>query len=278
MENILLTNLAELMYRLNMASKYGGGLLDYFEDFGIEEYDLCLEAEAISFIPVLLNRARHLPVNIYCLEKEEKIIKANVNGKIYVTVKPLEEMKKNKVKKVMIVCCRWNYQLFMKIKQMNYKAIPLGNMIDYSLYKRTILEECKKYLKDKKVESLFTKFPSANRIKNQSSLEKYLSNNSIYGFIKEIVKYGIDIEEIVPNTIAVTEVRNGVVYCANKQTEKCNYVNGFRVTTDIPIGAKRRVWVFGPSIVSGFLADDEHTICSSLQRQINKFCEGGGGA
>lgn len=275
MKNTLLVNLAELMYRLNMASKYGGGLLDYFDDFGIEEYDLCLEAEAIEFIPVLLNRARNLPINIYCLEKEEIIVKAGLSGKTYITVKPFEKMKQNAIEKVLVTCCRWNYQLFTQIKKMNYKNIPLGSMIDYSLYKRVVLEECQNYLKSRKVASLFTKFPSANRIKNQSVLEQYLSNNSVYGFIKETAKYGLDIEEVVLNTEAIAEIKNGVVYCADKKNEKCNYINGFRVTTDIPMGAKRRIWVFGPSIVSGFLADDEHTICSSLQRQINKFCEGG---
>ena len=95
MKKTFLTALAEMVYRLMMASKVGGKLFDYFIDSGIEEYDLYLEEEAISFIPVILSRTRKMPSIIYCSANEVTKVKTATSGKKYVQIKPLYEMEKN---------------------------------------------------------------------------------------------------------------------------------------------------------------------------------------
>ncbi len=48
-----------------------------------------------------------------------------------------------------------------------------------------------------------------------------------------------------------------------------NVVNGFRVTTDAPSDAERRVLMFGGSTLFGQEVPDRHTIASYLQRMLN---------
>lgn len=145
----------------------------------------------------------------------------------------------------------------------------MGELINYTLYKRTVFSECATLLEKKGIKCLFTKFPQANRIANQSPLEKWLSSNGVYGVLPEAANYGLNIDELVLDSAFEGEIVNGVQRCVEKKSPKVNFVNGCRLTTDIPSNTKKRVWVFGSSVVSGFLADDEHTICSELQRQLN---------
>ncbi|MFN0039457.1 MAG: SGNH/GDSL hydrolase family protein [Burkholderiales bacterium] len=48
-----------------------------------------------------------------------------------------------------------------------------------------------------------------------------------------------------------------------------NVVDGFRVTTDMPRRASRRVLMFGGSTLFGQEVPDQHTIASALQRMLN---------
>ena len=271
MQKTFLTGLAEMMYRLMMASKMGGNLFDYFVDSGIEEYDLYLEEEVISFIPAILNRIRKLPNTIYYSANETKTIKTETSGKTSVQIKPFFEMKRDGDSKTLITCCPWNYELQMFFKKMNYHTIAMVTLIDYSLYKRTILEQCKNHLESKNVSCLFTKFPQANLIENPSALEKYFGSHSVYGYVVESKKYGLDASEIVFGTEPKALRKNGVWVCADRKSEQCNYVGGFRLTTDMVAHSNKKIWIFGSSVVVGYGADDAHTIASSLQRELNIY-------
>lgn len=106
--------MADTMYRMTMAYKYGGDIFEYFYDSGKTEieFDLILEAEAISFIPVLLNRTLRMPLNIYCTEESSYVVKTTVSGKENVIVHPFSELKYQSSSRVLISYCRWNYALF----------------------------------------------------------------------------------------------------------------------------------------------------------------------
>ncbi|MBR5800132.1 MAG: NAD-dependent epimerase/dehydratase family protein [Lachnospiraceae bacterium] len=269
--NNLLTSMGEIVYRFLMATKYGGSLFDYLDDFNISEFDMYVEEEAISFLPVLFNCARRTPENIYANIEGNVEVKAVLSGKEKVTVKPLTSAVKNENKRAMINFCHWNYQLYKKIESLNYINISLIEMADYSLYKNVILIKCRNYLQSIGVKCLFTKFPQANRINNQSKLEKYLSNNGIYGVVSESAEYGLNMDEVYEDTNATTKLKQGVYKYTDVSSEHFNIVNGFRVTKDIPVNAHKKIWLFGSSVVLGFYADDEHTIASGLQKEINCY-------
>lgn len=231
-KNSLLTSMADVVYRFMKAYEYGGELFEYLKDYGINDFDLYVEEEAIKFIPVLLNNAKWMPDHIYAPIEKKENVKTSLSGKNYMEIMPIDMAVKREHIKSMVFFPRWNYWTFKRISDLNYKNITFGQMADYSLYKNVILENCGKYLENKGARCFFTKFPQANRIKNPSPLEKYLANNSIYGFVEESVKYGLDKEEIFAETAASTIEVNGVYKCMDRKSEHCNIVNGFRVTTD----------------------------------------------
>jgi len=55
----------------------------------------------------------------------------------------------------------------------------------------------------------------------------------------------------------------------DKETEYVNIRDGRRITTDVPDGALKRVYVFGKEIAYGCGAEDKDTLCSILQRKLN---------
>ena len=267
----LLTSMGEIVCRFLNAAEYGGGWLDYLNDYKVEHFDLYVEEEGIGFLPVMLQSANRMPDSIYGNVQQPTQVKTVLSGKNSVLVLPLEQAEKKKGTKVMITFCHWQYPLYKRIQGLNYKNIPLIAMADYSLYKNVVLKGCGTYLKEKSVNVLYTKFPQANRVKNQSRLEKYLASHSVYGVIPELAQYGLDLTEVVEETSAKTKEKQGVWQYTDMASERMNIVNGFRVTTDIPANTEKRIWIFGSSVVLGFFADDEHTIASSLQRELNEY-------
>lgn len=269
--NSMLTSMGEIVYRFLEATKYGGDLFEYLDDCGISEFDLYVEEEAISFLPVLFNLGRRMPNNIYANVKEIMEIKLELSGKNKTIVRPLSQAQKCEKKKVIITFCHWNYPIYRRIELLNYQLISLVSVADYSLYKNVILGKCKNYLRQKGIKYLFTKFPQANRVKNQSPLEKYLSDKGIYGLNSNCMEYGLNIDEVYTDTIATSKLVNGVYQLVDTSTKHLNIINGFRVTTDIPSNTNKRIWLFGSSVVFGRFTDDEHTIASSLQRELNNY-------
>lgn len=267
----LLTSMGEITYRFLTAAEYGGNWLDYLNDFEVEHFDLYVEDEGISFLPVLLQSTNRMPDMIYGNVQKPTRISTVLSGKNSVVVLPLEEAEKNEREKAMLTFCHWKYSLYKKIQELNYKNISLVAMADYSLYKNVVLKQCGTFLKEKGIKTLYAKFPQANRIKNQSHLEKYLANHSVYGVKPESAKYGLDLAEIVEGTGAKTKEKQGIYQYTDIASPNLNIMNGFRVTTDIPANTEKRIWIFGSSVVMGFYADDEHTIASSLQRELNGY-------
>lgn len=270
-KNILLTSMADVVYRFMRSYEYGGSIFEYLKDCGISEFDLYVEEEAVSFVPALFNSAKWMPDHIFGPVSSKASVKTIAIGKNYMDLIPIDMAEKQEQTKYMVIFCRWNYWTFKRISDLNYRNIALGSMASYSLYKNVILKSCGAYLKNKGIKCLFTKFPQANMIKNPSSFEKYLSSHSIYSFSEESVKYGLKKEEVIVGTEICGAKVNGVYRCVDQKSEHCNVVNGFRVTTGVPMNADKRIWCFGSSVVCGFFADDDHTMCSSLQRELNEY-------
>lgn len=267
----MLTSMADIMYRIMMAMRYGGDLFDYLNDLGIDDFDMYVEGEAIRFLPVIFNCAKRMPINIYSAESKKMVVKCALSGKNTVMVMPLDSAPGNTCNRPIITFAHWNYFLYKRLESLNYKSISMGVLANYTLYKSVILTECGSYLRDKGVKCLYTKFPQANCIKNQSKLEKFLSDNSIYGITSKAVEYGLRLEEIVENTGGSLIFADGVYKYADATSINYNVVNGFRVTTDLPLNTDKKIWIFGSSVVGGFLADDAHTSSSGLQRKLNEY-------
>jgi hypothetical protein len=119
-------------------------------------------------------------------------------------------------------------------------------------------------------------FPKANYVKNKSPLGKYLSDNSIYGFDANSLTHGLNMDEVVTTGMSF-KIANGVQTLVDETNGIVDIVNGFRVTTNLPEQYSRKIWIFGSFVAFGTFADNEHTITSELQRNINSFSPEGDG-
>jgi coenzyme F420-reducing hydrogenase beta subunit len=122
--------------------------------------------------------------------------------------------------------------------------------------------------------------PRVNGVKNLTDLERRIvwngaSTEEPKVFDALFTKYGYSREyynEVMP--MFYTTNRNGVYFMADASGKYRNCVNGYRITTDLPQNSSKRVFVFGNSLCSGCGADDENTLESALQRELNTHYDG----
>lgn len=267
--------LSDAMYHLDMASKYGGDLFEYFRDCGIEEFDLYVQDDMIGFVTYFCNMAKSFPDKIYGNIDNVVQYCVTMNCKEKVDVFPLAMAERQEKKKTIVYCGEWNWAVFKTIQNLNYRIVTLGELIKYSLYKNVVFKELKSNLESKGAKVIFSNFPKANMVQNKSELENYFSNNGIYGYDDKKEDYyrslNLDTSRIFVDTLGDLSCVGGVYRFADVQSDHFNVVNGFRVTADVPNYTKNKIWMFGSSVARGAYVDDEHTIESALQRKINEY-------
>ena len=100
--------------------------------------------------------------------------------------------------------------------------------------------------------------------------ERYKSDDKIYELLKNVFQDLFSDEFIIsrnymPNMI----LRNGICFLENSNNPFCSSNNGIRRTTNQNFDYAFNMNVFGPCIIFGALVDDENTIPSLLQENIN---------
>lgn len=260
-------NLYQPLFNVINSSEYGCNIFEYFDNKGITDFDVCSSSSAFHFVEIFLNSVRKTPKNYLFSDPPSTLLQYSKVENEH-EIKSIWEAKTNKDPRYLLNFCDWNYELFCIYRKLNYIPIGIGALTDYSIYKAVILSYCVKYLEIKRCKILMTRVPQANQIRNRSKLEKFLANNSVYGYSSEILKYGIHKEEVFEDIEASFIFQNGIQKNVDKRSKYCNVINGFRLTTNIPENVTNHIWIFGPSVVYGFFTDDTHTIASSLQREI----------
>lgn len=271
----LVLSIADIMYHLAMATRYGGDLFEYFDDYGIEEYDLYLEDDAIDYIPSIANTAKRMPDKVFGNVESDLTTRISFERAHNIVVYPISKVTNNEKPKVIVVCCRWEWNLWRFLQNNNYQVVTLNALVDYTLFKSVVMKSCAGYVSEIGAKSLFTKYPRTDLITNRSPVEKYIADHQIYGYSgaydEEFIKLGHDLGTVCKGVGGSGVFVNGVYRYADNTSEKMNFINGHRVTTDVPLNTKHTVWIFGPSIVAGMFADDAHTIASGLQRELNTY-------
>lgn len=157
----------------------------------------------------------------------------------------------------------------------------IGELNRYSNFKRFLFDGVKAYKKrfpELKI-ALLNMIP-VWEVKNRTEQEKHLlagDPKRDLGKIKETVfkRHGYDDGYIkdVWSRISIVN-NNGVNFVADKEGKYVNAVNGYRVTTDIPSEFLNTVYMFGNSLCYGVGVQDEYTIGSVLQREMNAYYKG----
>lgn len=270
-ENITKTIFANNLYVYSEAAKYGGGVSDYLNDMNITSMDCYIDKHIVQEALTFLNNSGLLINDIFSNIIFPEYIRVNNNLKEAYCIKPLNLVPKLESVKVMLMVGKYDYTLYKKILGLGYKTVSFTEIIQYSLYKNIVRKYIDNYIFTKGGSPFYFKFPQANRIENKSQLEKFLSNNSIYGYDNRIKQYGMEENSIVKTSILKTIERNGIIKFQDVDVDGIHIKNGFRVTTNQPESYKNICWLFGSSVVRGVFADDEHTIASQLQRRFNEF-------
>lgn len=260
--------LADLQHRLLYAYKYGGYFTEYLDKLQIFDFDYLGEDEGFLY-------GLRMFYNMHCLPKRA-IYYGNISQHTVEYAKKLgvDVISFNELGKVnnryVITLSFWNYSLFKGLHDSGYKTISYSDLVHFTLYKNIMFN----YISDKcqrlKCQSLVVRFPQANRIKNQSPLEQYLGNNSIYSYNKIIHSYGIKENEIKYGITSPRHFEDGYWKLSNYSSEDYNVIDGYRLTTDVSEKAIHNIWIFGSSVALGVYADDSHTIASGLQRELNQ--------
>ena len=265
----IISTLADIQYRLMNAYKYHGYLNEYLDIKGINDFDFIGETEGFMY-------GLQLFYDLKCLPKRA-IYYGNINAKDIDRAKKLgvEVLDINSARKVnnryIIALTFWNYNLYKKLQNLGYKILSYSELVNFTLYKATVMNYIYPKCQELNCKSLILKFPQANRIKNQSALERYLGNNSIYSFKKEILTYGMLEQDIKLTHKAQRNFDAGYYKFSEYKSDDFNVINGYRITTDILENASHNIWVFGSSVALGTFADDSHTIESGLQRKLNGY-------
>lgn len=64
--------------------------------------------------------------------------------------------------------------------------------------------------------------------------------------------------------------QNGVYYWTDMESDFFNTIDGRRITIDQPDEFSNTIYFFGDCNIAGFRAEDSFTVCSQLQRMLNK--------
>lgn len=269
-------SIVKIIYTNNMhmffkTQKYGGGVSDYLDDNNIVSAHYYIDRHIVQEALTLLNNNGMVLGQIYSNISFPEYVKVSTNNKEAYCVKPLNCAEKVE-NKIIVIIGKYEYKLYHYFQTFGYIVISFGEMAQYSAYKNIVMNFINHYITSKEAVSLYFKFPQANRIVNKSKLEKFLSDNGIYGFDNRAKNYGLDESMVVHQPILKTIERNGIIKFEDVSERGINVRNGFRVTTDQPNSYDKTCWIFGSSVVRGVFADDYHTIASQLQRKFNDVC------
>ena len=265
---IIYTNNVHMFFK---AQKYGGGVSDYLDDNNIVSAHYNKDRHIVQEALTLLNNNGMILGQVYSNISFPEYVRVSTNNKDVYCVNPFNHAEKVE-KKIIVIIGKYEYKLYHYFKLLGYTVISFGELAQYSAYKSIVMNYINHYIMSKEAISLYFKFPQANRIVNKSKLEKYLSDNGIYGFDDRMKNYGLDESMVVHQPILKTIERNGIIKFEDVSEKGINVRNGFRVTTDQPNSYDKTCWIFGSSVVRGVFADDYHTIASQLQRKFNDVC------
>lgn len=125
--------------------------------------------------------------------------------------------------------------------------------------------------------NIFLKYMTEDEKKSFLKRENYSSDaDGIMMMTEEEWKafYGEDgtnSKEILASNLRKVKfnVKNGVIYPEDLQTEYIRFFRGHRYTEGVPQKVKRKIYLFGACNVMGLWCRDEHTIASFLQKFLN---------
>jgi [citrate (pro-3S)-lyase] ligase len=261
---------ARIIHGISRLGAVGGTVFDYFADAEIKAVSIYGNDELAA---VLYEQAFWAGVEIdgvygdreagYAVDFGEKHPIKNIN---------VQNIKKFNGKTSLIVCG--------KLPEKPKNAINISDLIQYSFYKRVLLDKVLDYKERFAPELKIVLFalPSLWYVRNRTEYETGLLRGGMYNRERlrgAIARLGRDGEYFgdISAPIGVNEI-DGVYFLKDHTSKYVNVVGGYRVTEDLPSGPVRTIFTFGASTCFGMRTDDGHTIQSAAQRELNTYFDG----
>jgi len=252
----------------------GGSAFDFFLDKGIEKINLygndeltALMYEQAVLKGLQVNRCfsdRRMEYRIHLLDKHIKVGEADTVASKSIRTEGADQ-KDDGFPTVLIEKTKYSFS----------DSYEIGALLNYSSLMqrlfRTVFAYKKQSAPDLKI--VVVQFPSLRNIKNKNGFEAALSRNAATANPFRESGYGeAYIKEV--NWPFPEYYRGDTPMLADHAGRYLNIVEGHRVTTGIPENAAHTIFTFGPSVIFGYRTDDEHTVSSSIQRELNRHYRG----
>lgn len=267
-------SLIAMARQINRITSIGGSVFDYFIDKGIEKINIYGNDEltALLYEQALLkglqvNKCFSDKVTDYKINLLDKHLKVGDKDTIVSWKMQTEDLNQND-DGIPTVLLENTTKIFSC-------AYGVDSLINYSSLMqrlfRTVFEYKKTTAPNMKIAVI--NLPRLINVQNKNEYEQSLLQKS--SSINPFKEMGYDDEYIKDVNWLFPEYYKGEIpMLVDHQSKYLNIIGGHRVTVGIPEAAKHTIFTFGPSVIFGYKTDDEHTVSSSLQRELNKYYDG----
>jgi hypothetical protein len=254
------------MHELGVLGAIGGSVYDYFCDSGIRKLALYGNDELVAMLYELAYWKGIEIERVFGEEEREYAVNFNVAS----VIKKIRQEKSESPAGIPVILCG-------KPKKPMKNTFLIGDLCSYSRTKHLLFDKIKAYRSSiaPNLKVIVFELPSLWFTRNKSEYERTLlktpSKNNLSASLNTLHLMGKDDEYIESvNRGAHTVQRDGTFFLADFKSKYCNYVGGYRLTTDVPANVDRTIYTFGNSVAFGMKSDDEHTIQSVCQRELNQ--------
>lgn len=262
--------LKDLFRWLQLATKHGGNILDYFHDAKIDKiyyYSGKLVGDVFKGFFTELRSGVSIVSEICDKDSTPK------NGELSLSAMP----KASDIKNVLVVA-HYTPFVYNTLSRLGYNAISLGECIYYTLYKSILFKKIEELKKNHpNIKTICVRYPIANRIKSRSEYEQWLAQNNIWRtYEPSFNQHGAKPDSYSGKCTYMLKLdgTKNMMTAVDPQSEYVHVIDGFRINTDLPQSDPaqiRQIYMFGNSVVFGHLTNDKNTVSNSLQRELNEY-------
>lgn len=259
-----------LLRQINRVESIGGSVFDYFIDKGINKINLYGNDELIAFLyeqatlkGLQINKCfsdKELSYNINLLDKHLKVGENDIIAPTSIKTEYTNTDDDNLPTVILNKTDKHFSSKYLVELLLNYSSLM------QRLF-RTVFEYKNNYAQKLKI--IVVRFPILQDVQNKNEYELAVMNKT--NTVDPLKQSGYDNEFIKDIHWQFPEYYNGETpMLVDHSSKYVNIINGHRVTVDLPENPSHTMFIFGPSVVFGYLTDDEHTIASCIQKELNR--------
>ncbi|MDR3178319.1 MAG: adenylyltransferase/cytidyltransferase family protein [Campylobacteraceae bacterium] len=279
-------NIEKIVAKLQAISSFNYSIFEWFKEKGIHEISIFgtqNDVQLLKWLQISNRYTQDFNIKHYLSDSKFVCDSPVLSLNFAITYNELNTNITLKNSDTILVCSTSNGVVDNIKKQTQAQIVCLLNIIDEIFIKKLIIEPFLKLQNEQNIKVLFCSLPLAKNIKAKSENEISLENINIFTIIEEMAKsqpiaplaltrFGDSIKYVREITSGwTTYLQDNIMQVSDCSGDYVNVINGHRLTTNQQNNYKNSIYIFGNSIVFGTGAEDNETICSNLQRLVNRY-------